>query len=308
MGLEITYDPGSRPLDALLVFAGTRNLGRLWQAKRDGIPVVQRLDGINWLHRHRPIQPLYYLRAEARNLILRHIRRSVADAIIYQSQFVQRWWEEWDGPCASPSFVIWNGLDLGEFPSRAEGGHDGSLLVVEGTVHLPASVFQILQATHCELLAGGRISRTRVFGRVARQESSQLKRLPELELCGLRPQAEVRAAQLRAALHFPLEPMPPCPNSVIEALACGLPVVGFRTGSLEELIEPGAGELVEFEGDPWRLEVPRNLEKIASAAERILVDWKAYSRAAREVAIERFDISNVAKRYLAVMAGQARPA
>jgi glycosyltransferase involved in cell wall biosynthesis len=95
---------------------------------------------------------------------------------------------------------------------------------------------------------------------------------------------------------------------VIEALACGLPVVGFRTGSLEELIEPGAGELVEFEGDPWRLEVPRNLEKIASAAERILVDWKAYSRAAREVAIERFDISNVAKRYLAVMAGQARPA
>jgi glycosyltransferase involved in cell wall biosynthesis len=295
-------------LGALLVFAGTRNLARLWQAKRDGIPIVQRLDGINWLHRHRPIHVLYALRAETRNLLLRHIRRSMADAIIYQSRFVQRWWEDSVGPCRCPSFVVWNGLDLGEFPSRAEGRHDGSLLVVEGTVLLPASVFQILQITHSELLAGGRISGTRVFGRVAPRESSRLRRLPKLELRGLRPQAEVRAAQLSAAFHFPLEPMPPCPNSVIEALACGLPVVGFRTGSLEELVSLGAGELVEFDGNPWSLEVPRNLEEIGSAVERVLANWKAYSRAAREVAIERFDISNVAKRYLAVMAGQARPA
>jgi len=29
---------------------------------------------------------------------------------------------------------------------------------------------------------------------------------------------------------------PPCPNSVIEAISCGLPVVGFNSGSMSELL------------------------------------------------------------------------
>jgi glycosyltransferase involved in cell wall biosynthesis len=308
LGVEITYDPNDRPLGALLLFAGTRNLALLGRAKRDGIPIVQRLDGINWLQRHRPIRPLYFIRAEARNLLLRHIRRSIADAIIYQSQFVRRWWEDSMGRSGRPCFVVLNGLDLGEFPFRGEGNHDGSLLIVEGSVHLPQSVFQILENTHRALLAGGRISRTRIFGRMGPRELTKLSRLPKVELCGLRPPGEVRAAQLSAALHLPLEPMPPCPNSVIEALACGLPVVGFRTGSLEELVGPAAGELVAFQGDPWRLEVPSNLEELASAADRVLLNWKDCSQSARQTAKERFDIADTAKRYLAVMKGEAVPA
>ncbi len=47
-----------------------------------------------------------------------------------------------------------------------------------------------------------------------------------------------------------------CPNSVIEAMACGLPVAGFDTGALNELIVGDAGRLVPYGGDPWRLEKP----------------------------------------------------
>ncbi|MGW8250548.1 MAG: glycosyltransferase, partial [Anaerolineales bacterium] len=44
-----------------------------------------------------------------------------------------------------------------------------------------------------------------------------------------------------------------CPNSVIEALACGLPVVAFDTGALPEMVTAGAGQLVPYGGDPWKL-------------------------------------------------------
>ena len=41
------------PSDAILVIAGTRNLLPLWRARRRGVRIVQRLDGINWIHRRR---------------------------------------------------------------------------------------------------------------------------------------------------------------------------------------------------------------------------------------------------------------
>ncbi len=94
-GVETTFDPNARPLDAILVFAGTRNLAALWTCRRQGIRIVQRLDGINWLHRAHPRGPGYALRAEALNLQLRLIRSRLADRIIYQSEFVRGWWESW---------------------------------------------------------------------------------------------------------------------------------------------------------------------------------------------------------------------
>src|SRR5919107_879070 len=57
-------------------------------------------------------------------------------------------------------------------------------------------------------------------------------------------------------LLFSAEVNPPCPNSVIEALGCGLPVVGFDTGSLSELVQGQTGRLVPYGGNPWKLEPP----------------------------------------------------
>ena len=42
-GIEITYDLSAKS-DAMLVIAGTRNLWQLYQARRRGIRIVQRLD------------------------------------------------------------------------------------------------------------------------------------------------------------------------------------------------------------------------------------------------------------------------
>jgi len=52
-GVEVTHDPTTRS-DALLLSGGTRRLDLIWNAKRRGLPVVQRLAQLNWVQRVRP--------------------------------------------------------------------------------------------------------------------------------------------------------------------------------------------------------------------------------------------------------------
>ncbi len=91
-GIEVIFDLSDRDLDAVLVNGGTRQLRRLRRLRVRGLPVFQRLDGMNWIHRRRPTGALHFLRAELNNLNLRLIRRSFSDGQVYQSQFSKAWW------------------------------------------------------------------------------------------------------------------------------------------------------------------------------------------------------------------------
>jgi hypothetical protein len=62
-----------------------------------------------------------------------------------------------------------------------------------------------------------------------------------------------------------------CPNSVIEAMACGLPVLAYDTGALAEIVQDGAGEVVPYGADHWQLEDPQ-VPPLAEACLKILQD------------------------------------
>jgi len=91
-----------------------------------------------------------------------------------------------------------------------------------------------------------------------------------------------------------------CPNSVIEAMACGLPVVAFQTGALPEMVKGGAGRLVPYGGDPWKLEPP-DLSALAEAGAQVLSDQPSYRKAARRRAEEAFDLEHMVDQYLHVL-------
>jgi hypothetical protein len=73
----------------VLVIAGTRFFLDLNRARRRGIRVVQRLDGINWVQRVKWSGVKYSVRAEYGNFMLSLIRKRFADRVIYQSQFIR---------------------------------------------------------------------------------------------------------------------------------------------------------------------------------------------------------------------------
>ena len=114
-GVETHHDISREDTRALLITGATRNLGALMEARRRGIRIVQRLDGMNWLHKKRSTGLKHYLRSERMNLQLALIRRFFADRIVYQSEFTQRWWNRVYGEIKKPASVIYNAADLKTF-------------------------------------------------------------------------------------------------------------------------------------------------------------------------------------------------
>ena len=304
-GVDVTHDL-SEPSDAVLVIAGTKNLLPLWRAKCRGLRIVQRLDGINWVQRARWTGPHYHLRAEYGNAMLSFIRAHFADCVIYQSQFIRGWWEKWYGPTRVPARVIHNSVDLNIYsPARAIPSFPPyRLLVVEGSLAggldtgLRASVrlAEILNEKFpMELLIAGRVDAAK------QNELTRKSRVP-IRFLGVVPREQIPDLDRSSHLLFSAEINPPCPNSVIEALACGLPVVGFDTGSFRELVSDEAGHSAPYGGDPWKLDPP-DVPALAKAAEEVLNNQARFRQAARARAEAAFGLDKMVDEYLNALLG-----
>lgn len=308
-GVRVTHQARDRDCQAVLVIGGTRDLAGLRQARRRGIPIVQRLNGMNWLHWRTKTGLRHFVRAEYGNWLLDLIRTRLADRIVYQSEFARNWWERARGKAPAPSVVIYNGVDLAQY--TPEGPHSRPadhyrLLLVEGS------------------LQGGYEMGLKTAVELTQALASQLPRPPELMIvgkvapalraaweaqagCPIRWMGQVPGAQIpeidrSAHLLYSADLNPACPNAVIEALACGLPVAAFDTGALPELVPPGAGRVVPYGGDPWRLDPP-DVGALAQAALEIIRAGDEMRTAARHRAREAFGLEEMVEKYLQALLG-----
>jgi len=303
-GVDVTYNLND-PSDAVFVLAGTKNLYSLWTARKRGMRIVQRLDGLNWVHRARWAGLRYSLRAIYGNGNLSMIRFNIANHVIYQSRFIKRWWEDWYQPARVPSSVILNGVDLDQYSPN--GAHERPtdffrLLVVEGSLAggLDSGLFYAVDlAGHLskkhkiELVVVGRVD-ARTKNKLEHQRHFKIRFMDSV------PREEIPFLERSSHLLFSAEVNPPCPNSVIEALACGLPVIGFDTGSLSEIVQGEAGRLVSYGADQWKLEQP-DIPALADAAEEVLRDNERFRKPARERAESVFGLDTMVDEYLKIL-------
>ena len=302
--VDLTHDIGE-PSDATLVLAGTRHLLSLWKAHSRGRRIVQRLDGINWVHKKRDTGLKHYLRAEYGNFILSFIRSRIATNVIYQSEFSRSWWENWYGKTRVPSSVIHNGVDLnaytpGETPSKppykillVEGSLGGGYeMGLDNAIHL----VEILQQKHdfpVELT---------IVGKITDEHKKQIESKTQISINwkGSVPREHIPEIDRAAHLLFSADLNAACPNSVIEALACGLPVLSFDTGALNELVVGDSGRIVSYGGNPWNIDPP-DVVSLADAAVDILKDQQLFRKSAREHAEVNLGLDKMADAYLKVL-------
>ena len=303
-GVDVTYDL-NQSSDAILVLAGTRKLLSLWSARRGGQRIVQRLDGINWVHRVRWAGPRYTLRAIYGNANLSFIRRRLANHVIYQSQFIKGWWEDWYRPARVPSSVILNGVDLERYTPdglhERPSGHS-RLLIVEGSLAGAQSSGLLHAVELAERLSHQYKIELCVVGRVDGRTKNKLQHHTSFRVRFLDaiPREQIPWIMRSSHLLFSAEVNPPCPNSVIEALACGLPVVGFDTGSLSEIVEREAGVLAPYGTNPWKLQKP-DISALVDAAREVLEDQPHFRKYAREQAETKFGLDKMVEEYMKVL-------
>lgn len=310
-GIEICSTP--QEADAVLVIGGTRDFLSLWRAKRRGVRIVQRLNGINWLHRKIRTGWRHYLRAEIGNLILQFIRTNLADHIVYQSEFSYQWWQRVYGPVKSSKSVVHNAVDLQTYKPDSQYSKTNfqtqtafRVLLVEGSLMggyemglgTAIELVERLNNAHRPSLGDRRVELV-VVGRVSEALKTQWTRRTSIPIIwtGLLPAGEIPAMDRSAHLLFSADINAACPNSVIEALACGLPVLAFETGSLAELVAEDAGRVIPYGGDPWGLDSP-DIDSLAEAAVEILLNQERFRPAARARAEKNFALDVMVDAYL----------
>ena len=306
-GVEVGHDLSKGSYDAILLTGAVRDLWGLGRARRGGIPIVQRLDGINWLHRRLPTGPRHFLRAEYGNRLLALLRARFVSGIVYQSEFVHGWWRDRFGPERVDSVVIHNGVDLSVYSPEGPSDRPADrlrLLMVEGSLQggyetgLETGLKlaeQLAQKFPVELTVAGKLAPERLA------QYQQKSRVP-LTWAGLLPPERIPGLDRSAHALYSADINAACPNSVIEALACGLPVVGFATGALPELVSGDSGRLAAYGGNPWKLDSP-DLSALAQSATEVLEDQPRFRASARRRAEEAFGLERMVEAYLQALLG-----
>jgi glycosyltransferase involved in cell wall biosynthesis len=306
-GITVTRDLTDPEVQSALIIGGTKKIGALLSARRRGVRLVQRLNGMNWLHRVEPTPMKAYFRSELNNWLLAFIRRSIVHHIVYQSQFSHWWWNDRFGKLETRFSVVYNSVDLSAYsPSDSiiPPRNQIRILVMEG--HMGgfyssglktgiglARQLQTISGIPVELVVAGDVPE-HLKQQASREEGCRVSFL------GIVPPDTVPALTREMHMLFSADLNAACPNSVVESLACGLPVTAFDTGALKEMVPDAAGAVVPYGSNYWKLEKP-DINALAGAAWRIFEQNAQFRYGARQTALAIFGLETMLDGYLAAL-------
>lgn len=285
----------NHPRDFSLLYLGTTWLPRdlrplLWIARRRRAPIVANQDGVaypGWAG----------ARTEELNVPLRRVLLA-ADHVIYQSAFSKESADLFLGEPRGSWEILPNAVDVEHFtpaptpPSRGPvlllGGDQTQVYRIELALRTLAAL--VPREPEAHLLVTGRsvipieplVTELGLDGRV--------------HLVGEYSQLEAPAIFRRAHLLLHTKVKDPCPTLVVEAMACGLPVVYPASGGTRELVGDEAGIGVEHP-ESWERDEPPAPDELAEAVVAILGDLERYSARARARAVERFALEPWLRRH-----------
>lgn len=306
-GICVDLGPSGFSADsqACLVINGTRHLHMVLKARHGGARIVQRLGSPYWFNINQALTTFRRIRKWVGDQIMISTRRFIADRIVYQSYFVKKCWEREHGVVKWPSTVIYNGVDLSFFSpdgSKYASCADICIISVEGTQLLPAQnqAFKVAQ----ELTRRGMNVELLVFGNLWADAAIKYDRYPFVNFIGPVANEEL-PFYYRGANAYVLNDIvnAGCPNSVIEALACGCPVIGYSLGVLPEILTQKAGRTVPAIGDPWKGEDPGNMPAMADAILDVFKNNRIFRKGARQLAEKRYDLEHMVDQYINVLFG-----
>jgi glycosyltransferase involved in cell wall biosynthesis len=222
-----------------------------------------------------------------------------ADHVLYQSEFCKRSADEFLGDPRGSWEVLYNAVDVAHFTPGERESRAAPVLLLAGdqtqAYRLEAALRTLAQLPDATLI---------VTGRLVSDPQPLIRELgvaERVELVGRYSQSEAPSLFRRADVLLHTKVQDPCPTAVIEAMACGLPVVYAASGGTVELVGDEAGIGVPHPVS-WERDEPPEAEALADAVTRVLAGRDRYATAARRRAVERFALEPWLERHAELFA------
>jgi glycosyltransferase involved in cell wall biosynthesis len=290
----------NHPTDFTILYLGSTWLPRdlrplLALARRRRIPVVLNQDGVaypGWA-------------GGATDAINEPYRRALAAAehVLFQSEFSKTSADAFLGGPSSTWEVLYNAVDVDRFTPAAAPPADGPVVLLGGD-QTQAYRLEVALRTFAVVAVAEPGARLLVSGRLVSSPDALLDELGlrgRVAFVGRYSQRDAPDLVRRAHVMLHTKVKDPCPSAVIEAMACGVPVVYPASGGTIELVGDEAG-IGLAHPDTWDVDEPPAPEAFADAVLRVLAERDRYGAAARKRAVERFSLKPWLDRHAEVFA------
>ena len=295
-GVEVTTDINDNYelLFVIISYEGFFNK-KLQEKKRDGVKVVQRLDGVLTFATSNFFYPL-------KNFGMKYVHNKLADYIIFQSEYSKFLCDKYLGKPRCDWSIIYNGVDIQRFNPYGESYKYESKRVIFSVSRfrrnlqlepmLKAIDYIVKNVDDIKFVFAGNLTPN------LKKVLNKYKNRPYIKYLGKIENDKLPFYERNANVFLFSTLNPPCPNAVIEALACGLPIAGYKTGAMPELVGEVAGVLAEHnKNDLWHFSSP-DPKNLAEVTLKVLDDNVRYRKKARERAVKLFSLEKMVDEYL----------
>ena len=262
-------------------------------AKRATVPIVLNQNGVaypawrgaGWEETNQPLSRAH----------------SAADYIFYQSHFCRESAWRFLGKATDRFEVLYNPVDTAVFtPVSSEKNSITPVLLTAGShnsfyrVQAAVDILNLLRQDYpsARLIIAGKFR----WGKSEGAASSEIRRYVEncrvrdhVEWFGAYNQRQAPDLFRRADILLHATYNDACPRLVVEAMACGLPIVYSASGGVPELVGDRAGVGVPAPLD-WERIHPPGLRDLVEATRKICGRYAEFSSEARKRTVERFDV------------------
>jgi glycosyltransferase involved in cell wall biosynthesis len=267
-----------------------------------GVPIVLNQNGVYY--------PAWYPQDwKHENARMAYVHET-ANHVLYQSEFCRRCAQKFLGERAGPSTILYNAVDTETFvPAEMPLAERAFTFLVTGkfgnatAYRLTASIEGLAAARK-----GGLDIRLRIAGLVDPIVEKQMRALVDrlavvdtVDWTGPYAHGDAPEIYRSADAYLMLKHNDPCPNVVIEAMACGLPVLYSASGGVPELVGEEAGIALPVP-DTFEYNPAPNAQAVAQGMAHIIASRDTMSRLSRQRALARFSLTAWLDRHGALFA------
>ena len=296
--ISFTFTPN---YDVLLIIVSCK-WKYILHAKKNQKKIVHRLDGVyypstiaGWLY------PLF----NARMKIIHHF---FADQTIYQSAYSKYCCNRFLGKRKNEkSNIIFNGVDTHHFTPKGNkknirDNDKQHIFITWSRFRRHDQIIPLIKAIKIYRKKFSNNAKLVILGDL----TGKVQNIPKIyhnrsyiQFLGPINNNELPNYARSADVFIMTHQNPPCPNNVLEAMACGLPICGVNDGAMNEITKIGYNsELIKTTEDAFFSTRKLDLSTMAVNMDKMIQNASMYKTNSRNMACKQFDVDNMATAYL----------